>query len=260
MRFQLDFWKWFKLKRRSTVSGGRAPHREIFGYRFNNPNLLTEALTHRSYANTHNSDLTYERLEFLGDSVLGMVIARFLFNKHRGFSEGELTKAKSALVNIKALTQVARREQLGRYILLSPEEERAGGRNRPSILSDVLEAVIGAVYLDGGIDAATQLIDRVLISHFADVDTRLLSANHKGDLLEMLQGEGQGSPRYEVISEDGPDHEKTFTVAVHTNGREVGRGVGSNKKDAEQAAAREALRLLKRERSRKHSSTSQSGQ
>ncbi|MBD3299584.1 MAG: ribonuclease III [candidate division Zixibacteria bacterium] len=256
MRFRLDFWN--RFKRRAQPED--APHREIFGYRFRNPDLLREALTHRSYANSNGTDLTYERLEFLGDSVLGVIVARYLFNKHEAFSEGELTKAKAALVNIKALTQVARKEGLGKYILLSPEEERAGGRNRPSILSDVLEAVIGAIYLDGGIVAASNVIDQVLIQRFANVDTRLLSVNHKGDLLEMMQGEGHGLPRYEVVSETGPDHEKVFTVAVHTNGREVGRGVGSNKKDAEQNAAREALRVLKRERKAARSETSQTSQ
>ncbi len=253
MRFRLDFWNQFKRRAQPSQV---APHREIFGYRFHNSGLLTEALTHRSYANSNGTNLTYERLEFLGDSVLGVIVARHLFNKHLGFSEGELTKAKAALVNIKALTQVARKEGLGKYILLSPEEDRAGGRNRPSILSDVLEAVIGAIYLDGGIVAASNVIDRVLIQRFADIDTRLLSVNHKGDLLEMMQGEGQGLPRYDVVSETGPDHEKVFTVAVHTNGREVGRGVGSNKKDAEQAAAREALRVLRRERKAGKSETS----
>ena len=221
----------------------------IFGYRFRNPQLLREALTHRSFANSVSLTPTYERLEFLGDSVLGLLVARHLFEQHPTFSEGDLTKAKAALVNLKTLGVVARRENLGKYILLSPEEERAGGRRRASILSDVLEAVIGAVYLDGGIEAASALIDRVLIQNFDASDSKLLNANFKGDLLELLQGEGQGLPRYEVVNETGPDHEKVFTVAVYANGREVGHGSGPNKKDAEQKAAREALNTLARSES-----------
>lgn len=244
MRLRLDFWR-----RRPKLAPGTPPGpSDILGYRFRDPNLLNEALTHRSYANSNGSSVTYERLEFLGDSVLGVVVARYLFVENPGYTEGELTKAKAALVNVKTLTQVAREQRLGQHIHLSPEEDRAGGRKRSSILSDVLEAVIGAVYIDGGIKAASQLIHRILLIPYGQSDTRKLSVNFKGDLLEMLQGDGLGLPRYEVVSEVGPDHEKIFTVAVYTNGREVGRGVGTNKKDSEQAAAREALKLLKNER------------
>ena len=242
----MGFWsRLFQRRQPAPAGSGVAISADtIFDYKFRNPKLLQEALTHRSYANSVSLTPTYERLEFLGDSVLGLLVARYLFEKHPSFSEGDLTKAKAALVNLKTLGVVARRGDLGRYILLSPEEERAGGRRRSSILSDVLEAVIGAVYLDGGIQAASDLIDRVLIANFDASDSKLLNVNFKGDLLEMLQGEGQGLPRYEVVNETGPDHEKVFTVAVYANGREVGRGVGPNKKDAEQKAAREALQLL----------------
>lgn len=237
---------WSNLLKRQSVPAEQpsAETNTILGYEFRNTALLTEALAHRSYANTNGTTITYERLEFLGDSVLGLVVARHLFELNPGFSEGELTKAKAALVNIKTLTKVAKREGLGRYIKLSPEEDRAGGRQRASILSDVLEAVIGAVYIEAGIDAASNLIERVLISKFSGKDARLLNVNFKGDLLEYLQGEGQGLPRYEVVNEEGPDHEKVFTVAVMADGREVGRGVGANKKEAEQQAAKEAIRHL----------------
>jgi len=244
----MGFWSRL-FQRRSSAQDSSAAGLSvgaIFGYRFSNPKLLQEALTHRSYANSVRAAPTYERLEFLGDSVLGLLVARYLFEQHPAFSEGDLTKAKAALVNLKTLGVVARREDLGKYILLSPEEERSGGRRRSSILSDVLEAVIGAVYLDGGIQAASDLIDRVLIANFDASDSKLLNVNFKGDLLELLQGEGQGLPRYEVVNETGPDHEKVFSVAVYANGREVGRGVGPNKKDAEQRAARAALQVLGR--------------
>ena len=235
-------WKTATPEQTALTSG------EILGYQFQDIGLLEEALTHRSHANSSSSSITYERLEFLGDSVLGLVVARHLFEKHPSFSEGELTKAKAALVNIKMLTKVAKREGLGRYVKLSTEEDRAGGRQRSSILSDVLEAVIGAVYLEGGIGAASELIERILIDRYAGKDALLLNANFKGDLLEYLQGEGHGLPRYEVVDESGPDHEKVFTVAVMADGREVGRGIGTNKKEAEQQAAREAMQLLFRER------------
>jgi len=239
---------WSKLWRRSPRARTGRPQADfIFGYRFRDPGLLQEALTHRSHANSNNSPVTYERLEFLGDSVLGLVVAKALFLEHPDYSEGELTKAKASLVNVKTLTKVARRERLGEFIHLSPEEDRAGGRQRSSILSDVLEAVIGAVYLDGGIDAAADLIQRIVLDHFDSNDSRIMNVNFKGDLLEYLQGQGQGLPRYEVINETGPDHEKVFTVAVHTNGRVIGHGVGTNKKDAEQQAAREALDALRGE-------------
>jgi len=244
----MGFWSNL-LKRPSATSDQPVTEPDtILGYQFHNTALLNEALTHRSYANTNGSPVTYERLEFLGDSVLGLVVAKRLYQLNPNFSEGELTKAKAALVNIKTLTKVAKREGLGRYMKLSPEEDRAGGRNRASILSDVMEAVIGAVYLEGGIGAATDLIERVLISKFSGKDARLLNVNFKGDLLEYLQGEGQGLPRYEVVNEDGPDHEKIFTVAVMADGREVGRGVGSNKKEAEQQAAKQAIMLLCKDR------------
>jgi ribonuclease-3 len=206
--------------------------------------LLETALTHRSYANSVSDHPTYERLEFLGDSVLGMVVARHLYLTYPNESEGRLTKLKASLVNLKTLTAVARREGLGSHIKLSPEEDKAGGRRRGSILSDIIEAIIGAVYLDGGIEAATSLIDRVLIRELKQDSAELLEVNFKGELLEHLQGQGLGMPRYEIVNESGPDHEKIFTIAVHAAGRCAGRGVGSNKKDAEQSAAREALREL----------------
>ena len=250
----MGFWSNLLKRPQAPSEPTAAGSDTILGYRFRDTALLNEALTHRSYANTNSTSITYERLEFLGDSVLGLVVAKHLYQSNPNFSEGELTKAEAALVNIKTLTKVAKREGLGRYMKLSPEEDRAGGRNRASILSDVLEAVIGAVYLEGGIGAATDLIERVLISKFSGKDARLLNVNFKGDLLEYLQGEGQGLPRYEVVNEEGPDHEKVFTVAVLADGREVGRGVGSNKKEAEQQAAKEAIQFLCKD----HQETTQS--
>jgi ribonuclease-3 len=205
---------------------------------------LEEALTHRSYANSAGTTLTYERLEFLGDSVLGVVVAAHLYRAHPEKTEGELTKLKASLVNLKTLTAVARRVGIASHIKLSPEEDRAGGRRRGSILSDVYEAVLGAIYLDGGLDAAQVVIERTLLGELTGTQQELLEVNYKGELLEYLQGRGEGMPRYEVTDESGPDHQKTFTVVVHRNGQAAGRGIGSNKKEAEQRAAREALRSL----------------
>lgn len=216
----------------------------ILGYRFRSTDLLREALTHRSYANSVSDHPTYERLEFLGDSVLGLVVAKHLFLKHPEQSEGQLTKRKASLVNLKTLTQVAKREGIGQWIRLSPEEDKAGGRRRGSILSDVFESLLGAIYLDGGLDAAAAVVERTILVPLAEDVPELMEINYKGDLLEYLQGRGLGMPRYEVIDESGPDHQKVFTVVVHAHGQIAGRGVGSNKKDAEQLAAREALQSL----------------
>jgi len=216
----------------------------LLGYRFRDTDLLREALTHRSYANSVSDHPTYERLEFLGDSVLGLIVARQLFIKHPEQSEGQLTKRKASLVNLKTLTQVAIREGLGQWVRLSPEEDKAGGRKRSSILSDVFESVLGAIYLDGGLDAATKVIERTILVPLSEDAPQLIEVNYKGDLLEYLQGRGMGMPRYEVIDEAGPDHQKIFTVVVHAQGHTAGRGVGPNKKDAEQLAAREALKSL----------------
>jgi ribonuclease-3 len=244
----MGFWSKLFNRHASADSETAIESGRILGYQFRDVKLLREALTHRSHANTAGTTLTYERLEFLGDSVLGLVVARHLFQVHPGFSEGELTKSKAALVNVKTLTKVAKREELGRHIRLSPEEDRAGGRKRASILSDVLEAIIGAIYTDGGIEEATRVIERVLIRRYGGKDSRLLNVNYKGELLEYLQGAGLGLPRYEVVKEVGPDHEKTFTVAVYADGRAVGHGTGSSKKDAEQQAARGALSVLCKDR------------
>jgi ribonuclease-3 len=230
--------------RLSPATSGDDLPAEILGYRFRDRALLRKALTHRSYANSVEDHPTYERLEFLGDSVLGLVVARHLFVRYPEQSEGQLTKRKASLVNLKTLTAVAKREGLGAWLRLSPEEDKAGGRRRGSILSDVFESVVGAIYLDGGLDAAVKVIEQVLLRPLANEAPDLLEVNYKGDLLEYLQGRGLGMPRYEVTDEAGPDHQKVFTVVVHAGGTIAGRGVGSNKKDAEQLAAREALRTL----------------
>jgi len=219
---------------------------KIIGYRFINPSLLEEALTHRSFLSIPGNERlpSYERLEFLGDSVLGVCVAEYLYRRFETYSEGELTKLKAGLVNLHSLTELARSLGLGEFIRLSPEERRAGGDGRPSILSDVFESITGAIFLDGDLSEARAWIQRALLNDFDLWRERIEHVNYKGDLLEHLQARGLGMPRYEVNNESGPDHEKTFTVCVFCAGRNMGTGKGSSKKEAEQAAAEQALQKI----------------
>ncbi len=215
---------------------------KLIGYYFQDKDLLELSLTHRSFVRAGNAHLpSNERLEFLGDSVLGLVIAHQLYRDYPRMSEGDLTKTKALLVNETTLTQIAREAGLNRYIKLSSEEEKAGGRELPSIISDAFESVIGAVFLDGGPDAARRVVLRLIYAHKESIISDSSQRNYKGDLLECTQARGEGMPRYDVISESGPDHEKEFRVVVMINGRKAGEGRGLSKKEAEQRAACKAL-------------------
>jgi len=216
-----------------------------FGYSFNNQQLLIEALTHRSYIySTDNSVKSNERLEYLGDSVLGLVVAEHLFLSNPEYAEGDLTKTKALLVNETTLSRVAVETGLNDFVLMSPEEEKSGGRERNSIVSDAVEAVIGAIYLDGGLNSATHFIERIILSRSEVILSDTTQVNYKGELLEYMQSLGAEPPYYEVVSEEGPDHEKIFTVVVHTRGEITGTGVGASKKEAEQHAARFSLEKI----------------
>jgi ribonuclease-3 len=212
-------------------------------YRFKNPELLDRALTHRSYIHTpENQELrANERLEFLGDSVLGMVTSRFLFGHFPHKSEGDLTKLKSTLVSEANLSRIARSISLGSHLHLSEDEERSGGRDRNSIISDAYEAVIGAVFLDGGLSPAEKMIRSQILKRCVEITTDHTLHNYKGELLEYMQALGMGLPRYDVVEETGPDHQKRFTIAVAVKGKKIGQGRGKTKKEAEQKAARMAL-------------------
>jgi ribonuclease-3 len=239
-----SFWK---SKKPGAADRPLQEFQEKIKYAFNDVNLLRMALTHRSLARAGEGDQmpSNERLEFLGDSVLGLIVAEYLYNRYPEKSEGGLTKLKSLLVNETTLFRTSEKLELGRFLLLSQEEEKAGGRSRVSINADTLEAVIGAVYLDGGLAAVQPLVSRYILSQMDAIVADESFRNYKGDLLEYLQAGGNGMPRYEVISEEGPDHDKVFTVAVCSNGEEIGRGEGSSKKDAEQVAAAQAMKRLK---------------
>ena len=218
-------------------------------YTFRDPGLLREALSHSSYANEHRSAglRSNERLEFLGDSVLGFVTAEFLFLQHPDLPEGDLTRIRAALVCEQSLYEVARKLDLGRYLKLGRGEEAGGGRERTSILADATEAVFAAVYLDGGIGAASTLIHRVLLDAEKEEVVEERRRDYKTALQELVQRQADQVLTYRMIGEEGPDHDKTFLAEVLLNGTQVGTGSGHSKKEAEQSAAKAALRKLEAE-------------
>ncbi len=222
---------------------------DAIGYQFRDAALLREALRHSSYANEHRGDesASNERLEFLGDSVLGFVTAEFLFSRHPDAPEGELTRIRARLVCEESLHEVARRLNLGEYLCLGHGEEAGGGRQRASILADATEAVIAAVYLDGGIEAASALIHRVLLDDVTEVRAAEKRVDYKTALQELVQRKPGRTITYRLVGESGPDHAKTFTVAVLLGDETAGTGEGRSKKEAEQMAARDALEKLKTE-------------
>ncbi|MBR2421383.1 MAG: ribonuclease III [Oscillospiraceae bacterium] len=216
------------------------------GYKFQNITLLQNALTHSSYANErwHNSLLSNERLEFLGDSILGMVVAGYLFENFPDRPEGELTRMRADMVCETSLAAIAARIDLGKHLLLGHGEERFGGRNRASILADAVESVIAAAFLDGGMKAAADIITRFVL---CDVPvTKLHNTDYKTSLQELIQQKKNQTLCYRLVGESGPDHDKVFTAQVLLNDQVVGEGTGSSKKRAEQDAARSALEKLKK--------------
>ena len=215
------------------------------GYRFQNITLLQNALAHSSYANErwHNSLLSNERLEFLGDSILGMVVAAYLYRNFPARPEGELTRMRADMVCETSLAQIAVRLDLGKHLLLGHGEERFGGRTRPSILADAVESVIAACFLDGGMSAAESFINRFVL---CDVPvSKLHNTDYKTALQELIQQKKNQVLCYRLVGESGPDHDKTFTAQVLLNDAVIGEGSGSSKKRAEQDAARAALEKIK---------------
>ncbi len=214
------------------------------GYRFHNITLLQNALTHSSYANErwHNSLKSNERLEFLGDSVLGMVVAEYLYKTFPDRPEGELTRMRADMVCEKTLAGVASRIELGQHLMLGNGEEQGGGRTRDSILADAVESVIAASFLDGGMDAARKFIEQFIL---VEVPIRKLhNADYKTALQELVQQKKNQSLTYALVGESGPDHDKHFEVEVSLNGCVIGAGSGSSKKRAEQMAAKAAMEKM----------------
>jgi ribonuclease-3 len=207
------------------------------------PELLERALTHRSYAYENGGLPTNERLEFLGDSVLGLVVTDTLFREHPDLPEGQLAKLRAAVVQMRALAGVARELRLGAYIRLGRGEEGTGGRDKPSILADTMEAVIGAVYLDRGLDAAGRLVHRLFDPVIANSAQLGAGLDWKTSLQELTAAEFLGVPEYRV-EESGPDHQKSFRATVRVAGRTFGSGEGRSKKEAEQQAAETAYTAI----------------
>ncbi len=215
-------------------------------YQFQDASLMTTAMTHSSYANEHR-DLhlqNNERLEFLGDSILGLVSADYVFHRYPHVPEGQLTKVRAAVVCEKTLYEVAKELGLDRHLLLGHGEEMGGGRERPSILADSVEAMIGAIYLDGGLEAARTFIMTFLPDKVDLAETGHAFRDYKTALQEIVQKNRQETLSYRLSDESGPDHDKRFTVQVLLNSNIFAEGVGRSKKDAEQMAARAALELM----------------
>ncbi len=217
---------------------------KIIGYQFKNLSLLNEALTHSSYANEqHKKQKCNERLEFLGDAVLSVVVSNYIFKNCPQMPEGELTKLRAYLVCEKTLFEFAKQIDLGSYIKLSHGEKRGGGDKRASILSDAFEALIAAIYLDGGIEPVSKHILRFVIPEIENHNNKKYK-DYKTTLQEIIQKNPGEKLEYILVGESGPDHNKHFKFEVRLNNNVIGKGGGRNKKEAEQQAAREALELM----------------
>lgn len=217
---------------------------EKLGYKFNNIKLLQNALNHSSYANeVRNGVTSNERLEFLGDSVLSVIVSDYIYKNYRSWPEGELTKLRASLVCEKSLCGFSRELNLGQYLKLGKGEEKNGGRERDSILADAFEAVLAAIYLDGGMEPARRHVMNFVLRELKHTDEEVFK-DYKTALQEIIQRNPEESVTYTLAGTSGPDHDKSFEVEVLLNSNVIGRGTGKNKKQAEQAAAKEALRLM----------------
>jgi ribonuclease III len=228
------------------VPTGYAALEERLGYAFKDAGLLRLALTHPSVAHEHGAPIqTNQRLEFLGDAVLQLVLTRELYEKFPAFGEGPLTKARAKLVNRRTLAERARQLGIGPHLIVSRGEEMHGGRERPSALADTYEALLGAIFLDGGFDAAREFILRQFQAAFGGLQVIPIIENPKGELQELLQAVSSEAPKYQVVSATGPDHDRIFECIVQHNGMELARGCGKSKKAAESEAALAALAKLR---------------
>ncbi len=236
------------LKGRTTAHKGIEELELAIGYQFNNPQLLVDALVHRSYLpikeNSNSSQRSNERMEFLGDSVLSLVVNHFLYNRYPEKSEGELTKMKSVIVSKQILSDHAKKHNIGSFIFLSDNAQKAGVSEVDSVLADTLEAIFGAVFLDGGFKSASRCIRGFFLTDLGEIVYNEDNVNYKSLLQEYIQALHKIPPRYRVFSTHGPDHAKEFGVEVSVRGTILGKGRGKTKKLAEQEAAREAYRKL----------------
>ncbi len=220
---------------------------KIISYNFIDPKTLLEAITHKSFAN-ENRELRLpdnERLEFLGDAVLHLLISDHLIKNYPELPEGDLSKLRATIVSEPSLFKIAKRIDLGDYILLGRGEEHTGGRGKSSILANALEAIIAAIYLDGGMEKARAFVMSYFVPEIKNAMEQRISHDYKTDLQEHCQGFNLTLPKYRVVKETGPDHQKTFEIEILINSKTYGSGVGRTKKEAEQRAAEEALKRLK---------------
>lgn len=220
----------------------RSAIEQTLGYSFKEPHLLEKAITHSSFASQNNIEYSYERLEFLGDAVLQLVVTDYLFKQHSHLNEGTLTKYRTILVNGAYLAECATRLDLGRWILMSESSKRVGQRDNDSIMADVVESLIAAIYADGGYQEAAKWVRKHIISSKPDYAAELQSFNHKGQLAEKCQRLKLGNPEYEVTKTTGPDHDPLYMIQVSIDGIVVGFGEGRNKKEASQHASEDSLK------------------
>ncbi len=214
---------------------------ERLNYTFQNKQLIIEALTHKSYKKPYNN----ERLEFLGDAVLDLIVGEYLFSKFKNSDEGVLSKIRASLVNERGFTMIARAISLGEYIFISSAEENNNGRDKPSLLSNAFEAVIGAIYLEAGLEKAREISIVLIEECHPKIDLDSLSKDFKTALQELTQATHGITPTYELIDSSGPDHKKEFVIAVTLDGKMIAKAKGRSKKDAQQKAAQIALKELK---------------
>lgn len=215
------------------------------GYVFKNKDILETAITHSSYSNEmHGKVKNYERLEFLGDSLLGFITAEYIFGRYKNADEGKLTRTRAALVCEKSLCEFSKSFQLGKFIRLSRGEKHIGGKSRPSILADIFEAITAAIFLDGGIEPAKSFVLKYIVPAIKNIGNSRNVLDYKTELQEIVQQNPEEKINYNLIFESGPDHDKTFTTEVKINSNVVGSGTGKSKKESEQMAAREALKLM----------------
>lgn len=217
---------------------------DILEYKFDTEELLLSALTHTSVNGKEGESSAFERMEFLGDSILGLIIAESVFEKFPNYTEGELSKLKAKVVSRDFLSTIARKLNIGSFLVLSREAERSGGRDNSSILADAMEAIICAIYLDGDIDTAREFVNNNLFTGYRAIFVEQDLINYKSKLQEFTQNESQNLPEYILIEESGPDHEKTFLIEVKVNDELMGTGEGHTKKEAQQKAAKVACEKL----------------
>jgi ribonuclease-3 len=216
---------------------------ECLGYKFENKNLITEALTHKSYTRDYNN----ERLEFLGDAVLDLVVGEFLYSTFKDSEEGTLSKLRAALVNENSFTKLANEIRLGEFIYISPAEENNNGRNKSSILSNAFEAVMGALYLEAGLEKVREISLRLILNVYKKIDPNQLLKDYKTTLQEITQAHFGCTPDYRLIQATGPDHKKEFEIGVFINDKLYSTAKGHSKKVAQQNAAKDAIKQLKKE-------------